>query len=254
MNLPRYLDSLICITVLLCIASIMIIVRRELVYFPFLSVFLIWLTLFLYVFAGSGYEVNTSGLSWLLPFSIFIHGYNGHINGNLIYFAILSVLFETFVKIKGKNIKKDLATWYLIALFSPTLLSISTFLKQANFGFGLSFSIEIGTWTLWAYIIHEYHEVVKNRICVLMAILSGVPSVVFLEWFVQYFLGYTKDPYNNSLAIWHIAVGIASGIVVLVIVFGRKIARIFNLQIQRALHKITQLATESICENAQTQT
>ena len=221
-NLQSYLISLIITTTALSVACFTLAVRPETRWFPFLSIFLVWITLCLYIFVGSGFEIYAkSHAQWLLPVSVFFHGYNWHISGNLVYFTILSVLFETFVKIRAKGFKEDIALWYLLPLICPFICSIIRYV----WGFGLSYSIEVLTWTLWAYIICNYREVVKNRISVLMAIVAGIPSTVFLSWLIRYLLGYASDPWDNALAVGHIEFGIVSGIVVLLVVFRQKIAR-----------------------------
>lgn len=191
--------------------------------FPIISVFILLITLFLYLFVGSGFEINGRYWWWLFPISIFIHGSDWHIVGNLVHFVMMSVLFESFLKARNQWMKRDMAIWYAIPLFLPLVFSTPSLITGRQFSFGLSFSIEIMTWTLWAYIASHCHKLVRSRISLLMSILSGIPSYVFLGWVISYSFGFAGDPYDNSLAIWHIAVGGISGIGVLLIVFGREI-------------------------------
>jgi len=222
-SLPSYLNVWIATITVFLIGLTAMLAWHKARCFPIVSVSILLITMSLYVFLGSGYEINWKNWWWLFPLSVFIHGYNYHINGNLFYFMILSILFESFVRTKGYNTKKDIVNWYLIPLFLPIIVSIPTLIASQQFGFGLSFSIEIMTWALWAYIIKHYQELIKNKINLLMAILSGIPSVVFLEWVFSYSFGYSTDPYDRSLAAWHIMWGIISGIGVLLTVFGQDI-------------------------------
>jgi hypothetical protein len=220
---PIYLNVLIAVmtTFFIGVGAIMVWHKARLL--PIISVFILLVTLALYVFLGSGFEINGRNWWWLFPLSVFVHGSDWHIIGNLVYFMILSVLFELFLKMKAQWLRRDMTIWYFLPLFIPIIVYIPNLFGNQQFGFGLSYSIEIMTWTLWAYIISHYHELIKNRICLLMAILSGIPSFTFLGWVVSFSFGFSSDPYDSSLAVGHIVVGILSGIVVLLIVFGHDI-------------------------------
>jgi hypothetical protein len=139
---------------------------------------------------------------------------------------------------KVQWLRRDMAFWYFLPLFIPIIVSIPSLLGNQQFSFGLSFSIEIMTWTLWAYIIRHYHELIKNRICIFMAILSGIPSYTFLGWVVSYSFGFSSDPYGSSLAVCHIVVGILSGIVVMLIVFGHDIGQELKKGVQKLQSKL----------------
>jgi hypothetical protein len=216
---PIYLNVLITAIATFFIGTIAMMIWHRARWFPSTSTFILLITIALYVFVGSGYEINARNWWWLFPLSVFIHGYDWHIFGNLVYFIILSVLFESFLKMKTDRTRADMAVWYFIPLFLPIIFSMPTLILNEQFSFGLSFSIEIMTWTLWAYIISHYKELIINRICLLMAILAGIPSFIFLGWVVSYSFGLSNDPYESSLAVGHIMLGILSGLGVLLIVF-----------------------------------
>jgi hypothetical protein len=226
-NLTGYLNALLIVTFLAGVALILLATEKEIMrWFPFASMFLVWITLFLYIFLGSGPEINTM-TNLKGPFSaisFLIHGYNKHINDNLVYFTLLSVLFESFIKIRGKSIERDLVKWYSLPLISPGLLGIFEVIKQGEFGFGLSYSIEIMTWALWAYIISRSKELIKSKLQTLMAILSGIPSFVFIGWLVYFLFGYyATDPYYRDLALDHIFIGVVSAVFIVLTIFGKEI-------------------------------
>ena len=235
---PIYLNVLITVMIIFFIGVGAIMAWQRARLFPIISVFILLVTLSLYVFLGSGFEIDGRYWWWLFPLSVFIHGYDWHIIGNLVYFMILSVPFESFLKMKSQWLRRDIAIWYFLPLFIPIIVSIPSLLLSQQFGFGLSFSIEIMTWTLWAYIIRHYHELIKNRICILMTILSGIPSYIFLGWVVSYSFGFSSDPYDSSLAVCHIVVGILSGIVVTLIVFGHDIGQELKKGVQKLQSKL----------------
>jgi hypothetical protein len=221
-----YLNELLIITVLIGVGIILSQLRQKVEYwFPFVTAIVIWSSIFLYVFVGSGPEINTI-VSPKAPFvvlSFLIHGDNWHLNGNLIYFIIVSLLFEIFIKIRNKSVRRDLVIWYALPLTVPVLLSVLQFVGRGGFGYGLSFSIEIMTWALWAYIISKSTEVLTRKIHILCAILSGIPSYGFFNWLFSLFLGTTDDPYTWSLAMGHVLIGIISAFVIMGVVFGKDI-------------------------------
>jgi len=216
---PIYLNVLIAVMATFFVGMVAMKAWQRARWFPIISIFILLITLSLYVFLGSGSEINGKHWWWLFPLSIFIHGYDWHIVGNLFYFMILSILFELFLRIRAQWMKRDMAIWYFLPLFFPFVFSISNLIVNEQFGFGLSFSIEIMTFALWLYIIKQHDELMKNRICLLMAILSGIPAYTFLGWVVSFSFGFSNDPYESSLAIWHIIVGVLSGMGVPLFVF-----------------------------------
>jgi hypothetical protein len=215
-NLVNYLNILCIETILIGIFLVLIYFRKEIsVYFPYLSAFLVWTTIFIYIFVGSGYEINeTNSKIPCLFVSFLVHGDNAHINSNLVYFSIVSILLELFIKMKRKKLKMDLVFWFLVPLLLPLLVSLGSFIRCGQFGFGLSYSIESMTWFLWAYIIVNFKEVIKNRLRVFMAIFSGIPSYVFVEWLIGFLFGYySKNYYHQNQALEHIIYGIISALV-----------------------------------------
>lgn len=230
---PIFLNVLIAVITTFFIGVAAIMVWQKARFLPIISLLILLVTLSLYVFLGSGFEINGRNWWWLFPLSVLIHGSHWHIIGNLVYFMILSVLFELFLKMKAQWLRRDMTIWYFLPLFIPISFYVPKLLINKQFDFGLSYSIEIMTWALWAYIIGHYHELIKNRICLLMAILSGIPSFTFLGWVVSFSFGFSSDPYDSSLAVGHIVVGIVSGIVVLLIVFGHDIIQELKKREQR---------------------
>jgi hypothetical protein len=221
-----YLNGLLIITVLVGLGIILSQLRQKVKHwFPFVTIIVIWSSIFLYVFVGSGPEINTivSPKAPFVALSFLIHGDNWHINGNLIYFIIVSLLFETFIKIRNKSVRRDLTTWYALPLVVPVLLAVAQFTGLGGFGYGLSFSIEIMTWALWAYIISKSAEVLTRKIYILCAILSGIPSYGFFNWLFSFFLGSTDDPYTWGLAMGHVILGIVSALVIMGVIFGKDI-------------------------------
>jgi hypothetical protein len=219
-NLESYLKFL-CATAIFTGFVVLLSIKKEVIlsYFPFISVFLIWFSLLIFIFIGSGYELNVSYFK--VPFSVIaflIHGDNQHINGNLVYFTIVSFLSELFIKMRGKTMK-NLFVWFLCPLFVfPEVSQVVQLLKTGKFGFGLSFSIESMTWSLWAYIIANFKEVIKNKLHVFMVLLSGIPLQCFFDWLLYFLLGYYKDnPYYENLAIGHILYGVVTLIIILIL-------------------------------------
>jgi len=210
----RYLNALIAVVTALFIGMVAMIVWHRARWFPIITVSIVFVTLFLYVFVGSGYEIYEGNWSQLfIPLSAFIHGFDWHIFGNLVDFTILSVLFESFLRMKDQWMKKGMFWWYFIPLLLPTALVVTPWS-----GFGLSLSIEIMTWALWAYIISNYTELVTNKIRTFLAVLAGIPSYLFLGWVVSYSFRSYNNPYDNLEALLHIVFGILSCVGVLLVV------------------------------------
>ena len=175
--------------------------------FPFVTFILLVITACLYAFAGSGwekahlhpladYEALTKGLS------VFFHGYDGHITGNLFYFIPLSILMESWLKLR-----RDIGTfigWYVFPLLLPLFIR----------GFGLSLSIESMTWVLWARIIKEKR---KKKVDLLLTIFSGIPSIVFFGWFYQILFSRSTIPYYQSLELLHVAWGLITLVGLLIV-------------------------------------
>jgi hypothetical protein len=222
-GIPSFLTSLVVVAAILCMASLALVFRSEARWFPFISTFLIWIALFVYVFLGSWHDVEAKNWSWLGPLSVFFHGDNNHISYNLFYFAVLSVAFESFAKLKEDDTQKDTIVYYAFLLFSPVLWALAT--RQG--AYGLSYSIEAGTWALWAYIVAN-HCLIKNRLTTLVVIVSGVPIYTLLGWVLRYALGGTYDPWDMMLSVGHIEFGIASGACVGVVFVGRKVKSIIT--------------------------
>lgn len=169
--------------------------------FPFVTFTLLVIATCMYVFAGSGwektylypladYEALTRGLS------VFFHGDDRHITGNLFYFIPLSILMESWLRLR-----RDLGTfigWYVFPLLLPL------FLKG---GFGLSLSIESMTWVLWARIIIEKR---KRKADLLLTTFSGIPSIVFFGWFQKFLFFRSAIPYDQSHELLHVAYGLVT--------------------------------------------
>ena len=199
-------------------------------WFPFATFTLLVITACLYVFAGSGwekahlhpladYEALTRGLS------VFFHGYDGHITGNLFYFIPLSILMETWMRLR-----RDIGTfigWYVFPLLLPLFIG----------GFGLSLSIESMTWVLWARIILEERK--KKKVDLLLTIFSGIPSIVFFGWFHQILFSRSTIPYYQSLELLHVAYGLVTLVGLLVIaglVYRKQLIR-FVLSLPKPMEK-----------------
>jgi len=184
--------------------------------FPYVTLMVIALVTGVYVFIGSGIEVNL--MSWarnyrcfFAPVSFLFHGYDRHISTNLIYFALVSTLIESWLGFKRKS--KEFIFWYLIPLTADSLFVNTPYsMSTGYFGFGLSLAIEAMTWSLWTYIIKNYDKVLKRRVDAFMVLLSGIPSYVFFGWLLEYLLhsvGIVKlSPYQLGLAILHVGYGV----------------------------------------------
>jgi len=175
--------------------------------FPFVTFTILVITACLFVFAGSGwerahlrpladYDALTKGLS------VFFHGYDGHITGNLFYFIPLSILMESWLRLR-----RDIGTfivWYIFPLLLPLFIG----------GFGLSLSIESMTWVLWARILMEER---RKKVDLLLTIFSGIPSVVFFGWFHQILFSRSTIPYYQIHEILHVAYGLVTLLGLLII-------------------------------------
>jgi hypothetical protein len=210
-----YLNALIAVVTVLLIGMVAMIAWHRARWFPIITLSIVFVTLFLYVFVGSGNEIFEGNWSRLfVPLSVFIHGYDWHIFGNLVFFTIVSVPFESFLRMKDQWMKMSMFWWYFLPLYIVPVL-VATLLG----GFGLSLSIEIMTWSLWAYLVSNYKELITNRIRTFMAVLAGIPSYTFVSWVVPFLFGsYNNDPYNASEALLHIVFGIVSAVGVLLVV------------------------------------
>lgn len=158
----------------------------------------------LYTFFGSGYEVlaNLPLIDYALaiyPISFLLHGYDNHLSGNLFFFLLVSLLMESWLSVR--TTRKTFFTYYILPMLFTNISP----------GIGLSLSIESMTWALWTKIIRDNRP--STRFNVLLCVLSGIPSSVFLNWLVSYFQG-GLSPYMRVLAIKHITYGIISAIVI----------------------------------------
>jgi len=215
-----YLNALIAVTTTLFIGIVAMITWHRAKWFPIITVSILLVILFLYVFVGSGYEIFAKARNWgwlSIPFSVLLHGYDWHIFGNLVYFTVLSVLLESFLIMRGQPRRKDIGWWYFLPLFSPI------FFIPIWQGFGLSLSIEAMTWTLWAYIIRNHDELITNKTRTFLAVLAGIPSSIFLGWVVSYSFGFDSNLYDGSEAFGHIFFGVASCVVVSIVAFRSEI-------------------------------
>jgi hypothetical protein len=212
-----YLNMLIVVLTALSLAAVAMTVWQRAKWFPIITASIVAFTLILYVFVGSGYELLAK--NWMLPFfaplAVFIHGFDWHIFGDLVYFVILSTVFEWFLRMKGQWMKKPMLLWYFAPLFVPTVLVG---------GFGLSLSIEIMTWTLWTYIVMNYRALITDRIRTFLAVLAGIPSYVFIGWVATLSFG-SENQYDMSEALLHVLFGIASGLVLVVLLASRRLMR-----------------------------
>lgn len=218
-----YLNMLIAALAIFFIGTIAMIFWQRAKWFPFITSSILVLTLFLYVFIGSAPEIEAK--NWTLPLLslfVFIHGFDWHIFGNLAYFLPLSVLFESFLRMKGQWMKRDMLLWYFVPLYLPS----TALLVTPWGGFGLSLAIEVMTWTLWAYIISNYKELIISKFRMFLAILAGIPSFVFLGWVVNYSFGSYGSPYDVSEALLHIVFGVVSCVIVLLLASRREIVKL----------------------------
>ena len=211
-----YFIALIVVVTVLFIGMAAMITWHSPKWFPIITLSIVFLTLFLYVFVGSSYEISDENWSRLfVPLLVFIQGYDWHIFGNLIFFTIVSVLLESFLRMKHQWMKIGMFWWYFLPLYIvPILVAVPLG------GFGLSLSIEIMTWSLWAYIVSNYKEFITNKINTFLVVLAGIPSYVFVSWLVPFLFGsFNNDPYDASEAFLHIVFGVVSGLGVLLVVY-----------------------------------
>jgi len=170
---------------------------------PIATLCIVTLTIFIYVFIGSFFEAKNNGL-FIYPLGVFFHGYNDHIIFNLIYFTMVSCLFESWLLLR-ENKKQQIL--FFIFLLTPRLL-----------GYGLSLSIEALTWLLWAYIVNNHSYLIKTKLDMLLGIISGLSSKVFVEWTIYSALSYEHYTlYDKETALVHIVGGIIFAIAVLIL-------------------------------------
>jgi len=186
--------------------------------FPFVTFTLLAITTYLYAFVGSGREwANLHPLvdyrDLTSPLSVFFHGYNQHITGNLFYFIPLSLLMESWLRIR-KNVG-TLIVWYFLPLLLP-----QTLVYCGIRGFGLSLSIESMTWVLWLRIMKEW---MKKRIDILLTILSGIPSFVFFGWLYEILFSRSPIPYYQNLEFIHVGYGAITLVGLIVICTRRRL-------------------------------
>jgi hypothetical protein len=194
---------------------------------PFVTLIIIEASVFLYVFVGSGFEINffpsKENFRLLFPMAFLIHGSDQHINSNLLpYFTLLSLLFESWLLIRNKF--SSLFWWYLAPLFADSVICGTwSFLTSGRFGFGLSLSIEAMTWTLWAYIIKNHEKILKRNYDVLFSILAGIPSVVFLGWLLNIVYNPVQTAYYQILTTNHVLYGSITMFIIFGAIFGKEI-------------------------------
>jgi len=174
--------------------------------FPYVTLGLVIIAVFIYAFFGSGWEIisafsKSRSQIIIYPISFLLHGYDNHLIGNLFYFIPLSLLMEGWLKLRSET--KTFVIWYvvplLMTLFSP--------------GIGLSLSIESMTWALWARII--LFQQVKTKVDKLFTLLSALPSFVFVEWTYRYVFT-NLSGYDKMLAENHVYYGLATLILIFV--------------------------------------
>jgi len=174
--------------------------------FPFVTLGLVIIAVFIYAFFGSGWEIisalsKTKSQNIIYPISFLLHDYDNHLIGNLFFLIPLSLLMEGWLKLRSEM--KTFVIWYvvplLMTLFSP--------------GIGLSLSIESMTWALWARII--LFQQVKTKVDKLFTLLSALPSFGFVEWTYRYVFT-NLSGYDKMLAENHVYYGLATLILIFV--------------------------------------
>jgi len=179
--------------------------------YPFITLLLLSVNSFTYIFIGSGWEVNFlpsfAVLKQWLPITFIYHGSYSHISGNFVQFTLISLLMEIWL-----NVKRDIRTfagWYLLPYAPNILMSILIFISASNFGFGLSYIVILLAISFWTYAIENWQTVVKKRIDILIILLGGIPITAFSGWLEVLILnGENYSAYYLSLATGHVIIGV----------------------------------------------
>lgn len=158
--------------------------------FPFATLTLVLLMVFLYVFIGSGREILAMPpCPWnnfkILGFGTFMHVSDDHILGNLAVFIPLSMLMELWLNVKSDW--RKFAIWYIL----PILASMVVFV-----GIGFSIANEFVAWALWGLVIVD--QKTKTRLDLLLCLFSGVMAYTFFSWLFSY-LPYVYSPAASTL-------------------------------------------------------
>ncbi len=177
---------------------------------PIVTIIIALCSVSIYSFFGSGYEILANMESPLLRMvtyfsSYLLHGYDAHLNGNLIYFVIASLLMESWLDIRKS--KNEFLIWYIF----PIILTLTTPFMGLGSSIGLSLSIESLTWALWIRII--YYKKCSTKLDKAMCIFAGLPSWIFFNWTFNQIQG-SYELFNEVLAFNHIIYGLVTGIVI----------------------------------------
>lgn len=206
------------ITLSLFIIGALLLAIRILVYgkYPLITLMILSLNLFTFIFRGTGYEINLlPTLSWYkdyLPLIFLYHASSMHLILNFVYFSIISVVAEILLKEK-----KYLLIYYGLPFLPETFSSIYQKLSGIPLGMGLSGMIILLTINVWTYILRSKY-LPKHRVNILLILLAGVPMYSVIDWTIILALGEKLfDSYTMHLAIRHVLTG-ALGIYISVII------------------------------------
>jgi len=201
--------------------------------YPLVTCSVVLLSLFLYVFVGTVFEIKlhpliSNGKSIFSLLAIFLHGDYTHLAGNMPPFILLGTLLEYWLGIRV-SIKTFVKT-YLLFLLLPLILSVGGYLTYGQYGAGLSLSIEGLSFSIWCYIIQNWKKSVVKRWDILGLLLSGLSMGVFYNWSLFHILfQLTASKYDLDLALGHIMYGIISGVIATLVYFYRTVFKAFDL-------------------------
>lgn len=178
--------------------------------YPFITISIVAVSSSMYAFVGTGWEVNriqdlTAFKYSLLSFAF--HGSFYHITGNLPYFVLTSLLLEQIADVKANRNKLG---WYLLPFIVGWAISLRV-TEGINFGFGLSYAVELLAFALWAYLIENWKFLSNQKLMAILVLLAGIPMSVFFAWVYQLTLvvpfGFTTD-FDLAKALGHVTVGL----------------------------------------------
>jgi len=193
----------------------------SLVRYPFFTLGTICISLFTYTFLGTGYELQllpTNSISpvLFLPISVFAHASYDHIVGNLVYFTIVSFLFESWVKVRS-NLREFILFYVLFFCLSYVPGLLTTILKNGS-GFGLSFTVEALSASLSGYIISNRERLLHSKKDVLATLMAGLTISGFWNWLIVFtLLNSVSTTYDVGMAAGHIFFGACSFLMALFI-------------------------------------
>jgi len=189
--------------------------------YPMATSLVVFLSLYLYIFMGTGDEVqlhplisHNKGMFSIL--SIFLHGDYEHLAGNLVTFGLLGVLLESWLKIKSSA--KEFLRTYVLFLLSPLLWIVPAYFVRGSYGVGLSLSLEGLSFSLWCYILCNWKTLIVKLRDVLGILLSGLSMVVFYNWLLSSVL-FPPSENNLVLRVVHVGYGITSAATAVLLFF-----------------------------------